>query len=61
MKHLDPVCGMIVKEEKAFGTFEYKGKTYYFCNAHCLEKFKQDPEKYLKEGPEKDAMQKMDN
>jgi YHS domain-containing protein len=26
----DPVCGMMVDEEKAAATSEYKGKTYYF-------------------------------
>jgi len=24
MKHIDPVCGMVVKEETAKGTYEYK-------------------------------------
>jgi len=59
MKHIDPVCGMIVKEEKAKATFEYNGKTYYFCSDYCLEEFKKNPEKYLKEGPDKKAMDKM--
>ncbi len=48
MKHIDPVCGMIVKEDSAKGTFEYNGKTYYFCSTYCLEEFKKNPEKYLK-------------
>ena len=51
MKHIDPVCGMIIKEENAEGSFEYKGKTYYFCSANCLEEFKKYPEKYFKEVP----------
>lgn len=51
MKHLDPVCGMVVKEENAKGTYEYNGKIYYFCSISCLEEFKKDPEKFLKEGP----------
>ncbi|ACI17522.2 MAG TPA: YHS domain-containing protein [Coprothermobacter proteolyticus] len=51
MKHIDPVCGMVVKEETAKGTYEYKGTTYYFCSESCLNAFKADPEKYLKEGP----------
>jgi Cu+-exporting ATPase len=57
MKHIDPVCGMIVKEENAEGSFEYKGKTYYFCSANCLEEFKKDPEKYFKDG----SLNKMPN
>jgi YHS domain-containing protein len=46
MKHIDPVCGMVVKEENSLN-FEYKGKIYYFCSEFCYEKFKKDPEKYL--------------
>jgi YHS domain-containing protein len=51
MKHIDPVCGMVVKEETAKGSYDYKGKKYYFCSNECLEAFKKDPEKYTKEGP----------
>jgi Cu+-exporting ATPase len=47
-KEKDPVCGMNVSPEKAAGHYEYEGKTYYFCGKGCLEKFKADPEKYLK-------------
>lgn len=57
MKHIDPVCGMIIKEENAEGSFEYKGKTYYFCSSECLEEFTKDPEKYLKDG----SLNKMPN
>ena len=44
----DPVCGMKVEANKAAGKHEHKGQTYYFCSAHCLTKFKEDPEKFLK-------------
>jgi len=43
----DPVCGMMVEEESAAATSEYKGKTYYFCSAGCKASFDQDPDKYL--------------
>ncbi len=43
----DPVCGMMVDPARAAGSYEYKGKTYYFCAQHCLEKFRAAPEKYL--------------
>ncbi len=44
----DPVCGMTVNPATARGgSREYKGKTYYFCNPKCNEKFGADPEKYL--------------
>jgi len=43
----DPVCGMTVDPESAAGSFDYKGETYYFCSLHCLEKFREDPERFL--------------
>jgi len=46
----DPVCGMDVKEEEAAATYEYQGKTYYFCAVGCKEKFAQDPERFLERG-----------
>ncbi len=44
----DPVCEMEVNEEKAAATYEYKGKTYYFCAVGCKEKFAKNPERFLK-------------
>ena len=44
---LDPVCGMTVDPNNAAGSYEYNGKTYYFCNPHCLHRFREDPERYL--------------
>ena len=43
----DPVCGMTVDPSRAKATYEYAGKTYYFCCAGCKEKFSADPAKYL--------------
>lgn len=43
---VDPVCGMSVDTSTDLKT-DYSGKTYYFCNPSCLEKFKGDPEFYL--------------
>ncbi len=48
---IDPVCKMEVDEKSAAGSYAYAGKTYYFCNPHCLEKFKDDPAKYLSPDP----------
>ena len=42
----DPVCGMSVDPATARYKVEHAGKTYYFCCAHCAEKFKADPAKY---------------
>lgn len=43
----DPVCGMDVDPDHAAGSHEYAGKTYYFCNPRCLEKFRSEPARYL--------------
>jgi Cu+-exporting ATPase len=43
---------MSVQPDKAAGSFEYDGRTYYFCSRHCLEKFRADPQWFLnKEQP----------
>lgn len=43
----DLVCGMEVDKETANGTFEYKGKTYYFCSLSCRDEFAKEPDKYM--------------
>lgn len=48
---LDPVCGMWVVPEKARGTVEHAGKSYYFCSAGCAEKFRANPGAYLNKKP----------
>jgi Cu+-exporting ATPase len=47
----DPVCGMSVDPHKAKHRHTHEGRTYYFCNPRCREKFIADPMKYL--APEK--------
>ncbi len=47
----DPVCGMTVDPERSAATAEHAGKTYYFCCKGCAEKFRTDPENYLKPAP----------
>ncbi|MEK6726373.1 MAG: heavy metal translocating P-type ATPase [Deltaproteobacteria bacterium] len=45
---IDPICGMTVsKASPKGGTSEYNGKTYYFCNPVCKNKFDADPEAAL--------------
>jgi YHS domain-containing protein len=46
---IDPVCGMQVDEKSAAATYEYKGKTYYFCAPGCKSAFVKDPEMYLRQ------------
>ncbi len=43
----DPVCKMTVDEEKAAATYDYKGRTYFFCAPSCKEAFSKEPEKFL--------------
>ena len=45
---IDPVCGMEVTPSKAAGKHDYNGQSYYFCSHHCLAKFKEEPENFLK-------------
>jgi len=47
----DPVCGMNVNPATAKHVYPHAAKTYYFCCAPCVEKFKADPNKYLSAPP----------
>jgi Cu+-exporting ATPase len=47
----DPVCGMDVDPVTSKHQLEHAGKTFYFCSAHCLEKFRNDPERFLTAAP----------
>ena len=44
---IDPICGMTVNPETAAGSFEFEGKQYYFCSRHCVEKFRENPQRFL--------------
>jgi YHS domain-containing protein/positive regulator of sigma E activity len=44
---IDPVCGMEVDPARAAVKIDYEGKTYFFCNAGCLEAFIREPSRYL--------------
>ena len=46
--HVDPVCGMTVDPEKAAGTVEFAGTSYYFCGKSCVAKFRASPGQFLK-------------
>lgn len=45
---IDPVCGMSVGPDSAAGSFEYNGEKFYFCSTHCLHKFQERPESFLR-------------
>ncbi|NIO48614.1 MAG: YHS domain-containing protein [Candidatus Aminicenantes bacterium] len=41
-----------IKKSEEKVSYEYKGKTYYFCCEGCKEKFMKNPEEYLKKKAE---------
>jgi xanthine dehydrogenase accessory factor len=43
---IDPICGMTVVVAKARHTAELGGRTWYFCNARCRERFLATPERW---------------
>lgn len=45
--HTDPVCGMQAKADPN-KSVEHSGIAYYFCSQHCVEKFRANPQQYLK-------------
>jgi YHS domain-containing protein len=52
----DPVCGMTVQPETAAAAWEHEGTTYYFCSVGCLERFREDPPKFLTMDPSERGM-----
>ena len=44
----DVVCGMQVDPNRAQGTSEYNGKTFYFCSTVCKSKFDANPQHFAK-------------
>ena len=47
-----PVGGKEIKKSEAKVSYEYKGKTYYFCCEMCKEKFMKNPEKCIQKKAE---------
>lgn len=45
---IDPVCGMTVDNPSDELSYEVDGHRYYFCSAHCLQKFKSEPGQIIK-------------
>jgi YHS domain-containing protein len=46
-EYVDPVCMMSTSNKDDYIPYDYHGTTYYFCNQMCVEKFRQDPERYI--------------
>ncbi|HSL12037.1 MAG TPA: YHS domain-containing protein [Actinomycetota bacterium] len=53
---IDPVCGMEVAEDAAAAAWEHAGVTYLFCSVGCMERFRQDPERFLRMDPSERSM-----
>ena len=47
---LDPICGMTVVVARARHTAEHGGRTWYFCNPRCRERFLATPERWATAG-----------
>jgi YHS domain-containing protein len=43
----DPVCGLMVEKNPDLSA-DYQGQTYYFCTKADRDKFKENPQKYVK-------------
>jgi P-type Cu+ transporter len=48
---LDPVCGMTISPDDAVGHVEHNERTYYFCSQSCLDRFRAEPDAFLREKP----------
>jgi Cu+-exporting ATPase len=46
----DPVCGMRVDPATATERAEHRGQDYFFCGAHCRQRFVADPSAFLTPG-----------
>src|SRR4030067_2348422 len=42
-----PVSGETMLKSQAKVSYDYEGKTYYFCHENCKEKFVKEPAKYI--------------
>ena len=41
------ICPVLGKNASLSNSYQYGGKTYYFCSPECIANFKKEPEKYL--------------
>jgi adenylate cyclase len=45
-QHVDPVCRMLVAEDREAGSFRHAGALYRFCSLECARRFLEDPDAY---------------
>lgn len=43
----DPVCGVLIAPQQAYGSVIHRDETYYFCCPVCQGAFQKDPDVYL--------------
>jgi YHS domain-containing protein len=43
----DFVCGAELDETKAGASYDYEGRTYYFCESACKDRFAQSPGEFI--------------
>ena len=55
MTTTDPVCGMTVDPAAGPPSLEHQGRRYYFCCAHCMQRFAEAPEQWLDSRPAPEA------
>ena len=55
MTTTDPVCGMTVDPAAGPPSLEHEGRRYYFCCAHCMQRFAEAPEQWLDSRPAPEA------
>lgn len=42
----DPVCGMLLDDERAAAAVSHRGETFLFCSLACRDRFVGDPERF---------------
>lgn len=47
---VDPVCGMRIDPATAAGSHVHEGVTFHFCAKSCLDRFRAEPARYLRDG-----------
>ena len=45
-RHIDPVCRMLVAEDREAGSFRHEDTLYRFCSLECARRFLDDPGAY---------------
>jgi len=51
----DPVCGQELSQQPYVWSAPYRGQAFYFCSAACCRAFEQNPRKYARLSPLRQA------